>query len=355
MYIPAHVDLLRRLSLKFDVTAYTLIKPDNDSQTFRSGNATVKYANARFDDPGWKKIQTLNSAVGIDHKKEPFDLIHGIRALPSGLSAVMLGRKFRVPSVVSLQGGETANIPEIDYGDMRKQPLKSLILWVCRNAELLTTLTNFQLESLKQHGFRGDAAKVIPYGAEEIFFCVFSPKLPSPPYRLIHVGHMNKVKAQTTILNGFRLISAQVDCRLRIIGEDFLQGELQRLCRQLQLTDRVEFLAYVPHQQMAEHYGWADMMLHTSFYEGQAVVVAEAAAAGVPTCGSRVGLVADLSPQASSAVPVGDFEALSKVAIEILNNQIRYDQVRNNAHAWALTHDAQWTADQFEKVYNELT
>jgi glycosyltransferase involved in cell wall biosynthesis len=82
--------------------------------------------------------------------------------------------------------------------------------------------------------------------------------------------------------------------------------------------------------------------------------VCEAAAAGVPAVGTAVGIVAELAPEAALAVPVGDAEALAGGIVALLQDPARREALGRAAQAWAHTHDAGWTAAQFESLYAGL-
>jgi len=81
-------------------------------------------------------------------------------------------------------------------------------------------------------------------------------------------------------------------------------------------------------------------------------VVGEAAAAGVPTVGTAVGVLAELAPTAAWAVPVGDSAALADGALALLRDSARREQLGRAAQAWARAHDADWTAARFESLYD---
>ena len=64
--------------------------------------------------------------------------------------------------------------------------------------------------------------------------------------------------------------------------------------------------------------------------------------------------MADWSPERAVAVPVGDAGALANAAIALLQDTPRRERIAAAARAWALAHDADWTADQFERIYTEV-
>jgi len=57
-----------------------------------------------------------------------------------------------------------------------------------------------------------------------------------------------------------------------------------------------------------------------SRHESQGMVVLEAAALGLPTVGSDLGVVRDLAPDAAVAVLTGDVRALARATAEFLND-----------------------------------
>ena len=63
---------------------------------------------------------------------------------------------------------------------------------------------------------------------------------------------------------------------------------------------------------------------------------------------------ADWSPERAVAVPVGDAGALADAAIALLQDAPRRERIAAAAREWALAHDADWTAEQFERIYAEV-
>ena len=173
-----------------------------------------------------------------------------------------------------------------------------------------------------------------------------------PPWRLVHVANLNTVKDQPTLLAALRrAVDRLGDVHLDCVGEDTLHGQMQARARALGLEAHVAFHGFVPQDQLAAFYRRAHLHVLSSRHESQAVVVLEAAAAGLPTVGTRVGLVDTLAPHAAVAVGIRDAAALGDVIIALLRDQPAREAMGAAAQAFARAHDLAWTARRFEEIY----
>ena len=98
------------------------------------------------------------------------------------------------------------------------------------------------------------------------------------------------------------------------------------MCAQLHLTAHVTFAGEVPHDQLSQLYRCATLCVQTSRHEAQGMAVLEAASYGAPLVGTAVGAIADLSPGATIAVPVGDEVSLARAIIGVLRDPARRAQ-----------------------------
>jgi len=98
----------------------------------------------------------------------------------------------------------------------------------------------------------------------------------------------------------------------------------------------------------------SDMMIINSRHEGALIVLLEAAAVGVPTVGTRVGLIADWSPEAAMSVPVGDLKGLARAIVELASNEDMRLRLAQAAHQRAIANDADDYASRLRSLYAEL-
>jgi glycosyltransferase involved in cell wall biosynthesis len=282
------------------------------------------------------------------------DVVHGLWANLPGLAAVAAARRYRVPAVVSVCGGELAEVPAIDYGGGLRDGTRRLAKAALGGATAVTVATEWMHRHVMAAGAAVD--EIIPLGADTT---LFTPGLAVPrPHHLVHVAGLNRVKDQDLLLRAFALAAAaEPRLTLTIAGGDTLGGHHARLAAELGVESRVTFLGHVPHERLPEVLRGAALHVLTSHHDAGPVAVLEAAACGVPTVGTDVGHVADLAglmPPAARAVPDRAPATLAGAVLDMLFEP-RRDALAAAAQTWAVAHDAVFTATAFEMLYRRLT
>jgi glycosyltransferase involved in cell wall biosynthesis len=348
--IPALLWLTERLARRNQVHVCVLSGADEPASYRVAGAQVHPLGHVAPGLPGtralrqWRPLLRRLAAIGRP------DVIHGFWAGASGLLAGLAGRWFDVPTLLSIGGGELVWLPEIGYGGRGNWRGRIQAGLALRLARAVTAGSRYAARPLQG---RYDV-QIVPLGVDVPSFAAPPERADGPPWRLLHVASMNRVKDPPTLLRAMRLIvDQQPNVQLDWVGEDTLGGAVQRLCEELGLARHVTFHGFRPSQAVAPLYRAAHLHLLASRHESQAVVVGEAAAAGVPTVGTAVGVLAELAPAAAWAVPVGDVAALAAGALALLRDPIRREQIGRAAQAWARAHDADWTAARFEMIYAE--
>jgi glycosyltransferase involved in cell wall biosynthesis len=294
------------------------------------------------------RIGRIASVVSHLRRLGPFDAFHAFWAAPCGLLAAATGKMLRTPSVVSLWGGEHTSLPAIGYGAQLHLRGRLQTAFALKLATRVTAPSRHRVALAARHGVTAaEVAIGVPKGYFEA-----TALASGPPWRLLHVASLNRVKDQTMLLRAMRrIVDTEFGAHLDILGEDTLNGELQRLASTLGLNENVTFHGFKTADVTRTFFRQAHAFLLTSQSEAGPLVVLEAAAHGVPTIGTCVGHVADLAPSAAIAVPVGDADALAVATIDLLNHPARRCAIGQAARAWAKAHDADWTAQTFEAMY----
>jgi glycosyltransferase involved in cell wall biosynthesis len=347
--IPALLWLVERLARRHDVHVCAL-EGAATACRYQLAGATIHALGPAWGPAGlrslgrWRLLMRVLGEIGRP------DVLHAFWA-GAGVPAGLAGKRLGVPVVLSLGGGELVWLSEIGYGGRGSWRGRAQAALAQRLANAVTGGSRYALRPLAGRV----AAEVIPLGVDVAQFAAPVERPDGPPWRLLHVASINRVKDGATLLRALRLIvDREPGARLDWVGEDTLGGAMQALCAELGLVAHVTFHGFRPSDEVAPLFRAAHLHLLASRHESQAVVVGEAAAAGVPTVGTAVGVVAELAPEAARAVPVGDATGLAVGALALLGDRSVRERVGRAAQRWAIEHDADWTAARFEMIYRSV-
>jgi len=123
---------------------------------------------------------------------------------------------------------------------------------------------------------------------------------------VLYVGRLDREKSVDCVLLAFERIASTVPAaRLFLVGHGTEAERLRRLASTLPVATRIGFLGVRPHEALVECYQAADVFLFASETETQGLVLAEAAACGLPA-------VAVDAPGCDEVVRDGDTGLLTK-------------------------------------------
>jgi glycosyltransferase involved in cell wall biosynthesis len=369
--IPALLALTEELGRRHDVRVFATASRSGTSQ-YRIASAEVTQlgrpdgAPRRRGPVGFAQgaARLVGLARSIDHwlasiqSSGPLDLLHAFWADRTALLAALQARRRRLPLVVSVGGGEAIWLPEIRYGGASSRAGRAVTRAALGLADVVTAGSAFAIERLPTSV--AARAQVVPLGVAGAGvigagFAAPAARPSGPPWRLLQVASLVPVKDHLTALLALRRAVERLgDVRLDCVGEDSLGGEVQRRAAQLGLADRVVFHGFLPQDRLGALYRQAHLHLLSSRYESQGVVILEAAVAGLPTVGTAVGLLPSLAPQAARCVAPGDSSALGDALCGLLLDRAAREAMGAAAQHYAKAHDAAWTAQAFERLYDPL-
>jgi glycosyltransferase involved in cell wall biosynthesis len=308
--VPAWLWLIQRLSAANEVHAFALRHLPEPAEYSLAGATVHDLGRPEGRWAQWKALRRALTATG------PFDVIHGFWGDPAGVLAAVAGHRLGVRSVVTCDSGEFSSIPAVGYG--------------------------------AQHIVR------IPLGVDLGSISSTAGHADGPPWRLLQVASLNRVKDQSTLLEAVAMAQRSVSIKLDLVGEDTLGGKLQREATSHGLSGSVTFHGFQPHEAITRFYRAAHLYVQSSRHEGGGIAVLEAAIARVPIVGTRVGFVSDFEPHAAVAVPPGDAHALADAIVKTLRDPFGRRTISARARQFAEAHDANWSAQQMIALYESL-
>lgn len=151
------------------------------------------------------------------------------------------------------------------------------------------------------------------------------PALTSSSIQAVFVGRLTVTKRADHAIQAL-LMSGAKNARLLIVGDGPLRGDLEGLVQKEALGDRVSFLGEVAHNEMAEIYSHADILICTSAWESDSIVTREARSAGVlVVCYDAGGIGEQICDgQDGMLVQTGDRESLAAVIRRVCDDPGHY-------------------------------
>jgi glycosyltransferase involved in cell wall biosynthesis len=348
--IPVQLNLVRELAKRDDVRVLALRYPHRRDR-YPIGSAAV-YTLGAGQARGLRRLGLWLDALRTLrrlHREKPFDVLHAMWADETGLLAVWAGRMLGVPSAVSIAGGELARLP--DYG-LQRGIFSRWIVGQALRADAVLPACSYTRNLIGAAGYHIPAANIciVPLGVDADRFS------PAPdeaqPNRLLHVASLLTVKDQPTLLRALARLDSPIV--LDVVGVGPEETHLRALASDLGIINRVNFLGEVLHPQLPEYYRRAALHVLSSRHEGFGMVTLEAAACGVPTVGTAVGILPD-AHELGIELSVGDDAAMADTIRALLADAPRRKALGQSARqAVEERFTIQHTAGQLRALYREL-
>lgn len=344
--IPVLLALIRRLACEHEVHVFAL-RQEASADCWHLAGAHIHNIG-----DGWSRLRAIQ-AIRQEHRRAPFDLVQAIFSGSCSFVAVAAAMLLRLPSFVHIAGGELVALHDIGYGGRQRWKGRLREALVLRSADAVTAASVPIIDSLRALGL---SARRVPLGVDLRAWPPLAPRCRrTGRARLIHVASLNRVKDQATLLRALTVLAEQgIDFEMDIVGVDTLDGEIQRLARDLHLNGHVRFHGFRTQRELRPMMEAADVLVMSSRHEAGPLVLLEAAVMGLPTVGTAVGHLAEWSPSAALAVPVGDWRALAASIQQVLSDDELRLRLAVAAQRRAVTEDADYTARAFEALYLQV-
>ncbi len=172
---------------------------------------------------------------------------------------------------------------------------------------------------------------------------------------LVHLSNFRPVKRLPDVIEIFDRVQKAVPARLLLIGDGPERSTAEWRVRQKSLQDRVHFLG--KQDRVEEKLAVADLMLLPSELETFGLAALEAMACEVPTVASRVGGLPEVIDHGVTGflAPVGDVDAMSRHALELLSDESRLREMGRRARDVAQTRFSSASIiAQYEEFYETV-
>jgi len=237
-----------------------------------------------------------------------FDLIDAHYFYPDGVAAILLGRHFGKPVVITARGTDVNLIP-------RYRLPRAMIRWAAARAAGMITVARALKDDLVRVGVPAERIEVLRNGVDLQQFRPIDReaerrKLGLTRTTLLSVGHLVPRKAHDLVIQALRRLP---DMDVIIIGEGPERAALEAQAQEAGVADRVRFAGVLAQEDLRHHYGAADALVLASSREGWANVLLESMACGTPVVASSIGGTPEVvaAPEAGVLMAARTPEALA--------------------------------------------
>lgn len=212
---------------------------------------------------------------------------------PDAVAAALLAKRLGLPIVMTARGSDV----NVKCGN---PIVRAWVRWAAANCAALLTVSRALAEVLSRRGIGAEIVEVVRNGVDlEKFRRYDQPacRKGSTDRVLVSVGHLIPAKGHDIAI---KALPSLPEARLLIAGEGPERRSLEKLAAHMNVSSRVRFLGFVPHDRMPEVYSLGDALLLPSLREGMPNVVLESLACGTPVIATDVGGVREIltSPDA---------------------------------------------------------
>ncbi len=228
------------------------------------------------------------AAMALIEETGPFDLIDAHYFYPDGVAASRLADDLGIPFTCTARGTDINQIPGLhEFG-------KRAVLDVARRASASITVCEALRQELIQLGADGTKVHTLRNGVDLLGFrppnvnrdgLKVSYGVPADAPLVVSVGGLVERKGHHLTIDA---VAELPGVHLLIAGSGPEQGALEARIDGLGVGDRVRLTGPLPHGDLADFYGAADISVLASSREGWANVLLESMACGTPVVATSV-------------------------------------------------------------------
>ncbi|HPI36812.1 MAG TPA: N-acetyl-alpha-D-glucosaminyl L-malate synthase BshA [Ignavibacteriaceae bacterium] len=289
---------------------------------------------------------------------ENLDLLHVHYAIPHAISAFLakeiLKKQKEVKVITTLHGTDITLVG-------LEPSFVHLVKFSIEQSDGVTAVSRFLKEKTLTNYHIEKEIEVIPNFVDT---SLFAPAEESPLRKklapnneklLVHTSNFRVVKRVSDTIRIFEKVQKEISSKLVLVGDGPDRSECERLCRELNLCEKVMFLG--KQEALTDILNASDVFLIPSQSESFGLAALEAMACGIPVISSSVGGLPELvvHNQNGFIAEIGDVERMAKYTIDLLSNEKKYKLFSTKARKRAVeSFDKSIVLPMYEKYYEKV-
>jgi glycosyltransferase involved in cell wall biosynthesis len=281
------------------------------------------------------------------------DLLHGL-----ALVGPMMGA---CPFVVTIHDLSFVHYPQ-NFQSLKRLYLQFFTRLSVRRARRVIAISeNTKRDVVQQYGISPDKVDLVYYGLDPSFrplpadqIAHFRAERRLPERFILFVGTLEPRKNVVRLIEAYAQLPADRPPLMLIGGKGWLYDDVYARVEDLDLAGEVEFVGYVPGEDLPWWYNAADIFVYPSLYEGFGLPPLEAMACGTPVVSSMVSSLPEVVGPGGLLVDPTDTGALASAMEQLLTDRDAHDRIEAAGLAQAKTFSwqeaARRTVDSYRRA-----
>ena len=293
----ATLNIAREMAaLGYDVTVLTTWFKGLEEMEKKDGYMIIRLKSKRKRADGSNPYEmisfvltALKRSPSIIRKSKP-EKVLAFFAIPSGIVAYYLKKRFNIPYIISLRGGDVpGHVPnQLKYYHLLTKRFIKIILnnayAIIAVSEYLKRLTEKNISNLNK------SIAIIENGINADQFVPDYSKRKDSLIKILFVGRFSEEKRVDMLINSFynaKIKLPNINIVLDLVGDGVLKNKLKDLVYFLRLHDFVTFSEWCDKNTLIVKYQSAHIFVLPSSYEAMPNVILEAMATGLPIIANK--------------------------------------------------------------------
>jgi len=227
---------------------------------------------------------------------------------------------------------------------------QTVVRFACSRASCVITDDDRTVKDLERFlGVDPSKVRVIPLGADDIYFRAVEPYRAARPY-ILYAGNHRAHKDLPTLFEAWATLPSDISLDLYVTGVDDFDGLHTRYARS---NGRIIAVGDVAASVLASYYAGARAYVHPALYEGFGLPMLEAMACGCAVIACEDAVPSALAP-AALKFPAKDVRAARGAIEKVLRDEGLRAKLVNQAQARAREFTWDRCAEQTANVYRDL-
>lgn len=297
-------------------------------------------------------------------RKQYFDIVHIQEPMPTGISALIVAKKHKIPTVGAFHFIPQQTDRNIFGGKV--EGILTLILnkyinYIYNKYDSVMTVSHFFANYLKHQGVKKEVYVVSNGVDTEVFKpgsvnITLRHKLGIPDKNIVFMflGRIDGDKNVETLVKAMRYTSENIT--LLIIGRGRKKQQLQILAKWHRVSKKIIWVNYISNEEMPDYYHCADVFTIMSPYEGQSIVTLQAVATGLPIIAANASALPELVKEGKSGFLVAsyDHKMLGEKMNILAKDKILRKSFGKEGRQISLKHNKKDVLKVLEELYKKL-